>query len=138
MLKSSMMAFIIFVWIIGVLLGSTYDGYGMAGSAYAWAGNATAEHAGGYAESPATIIDYVSNFTNSYQRINLVGNIGMTLPVNQEYWGAVFTMATWRFSFIEDYPMVYWIVFLPFTIVAMMSIFVLIYQVLTGNLSWGS
>ena len=135
--KAGWLAFFVFVWLIGAFLGSTFDGYGMPGSAYAWAGNATADYAGGYAQSPISVLDYISNVTNSFQRVPFMGNISIPVPTNGEYWAAVFKVITWRWSFMEDYDMLYWICFAPFVIVGVLSLISIIYGLIQGNIKWG-
>lgn len=127
-MKPGWMAIVVFVWIVGVLLGATYDGY--TGADFPTAGGSA-----GYTQSaPATKIEYLTDLSNAVQRNQLLGAIPIPLP-NIEYFKTAYQVATWKFTFFDDYQMVYWIVILPFVIVSVFFFFALVYGVLTGNLS---
>jgi hypothetical protein len=126
-LRAGWLALFVFVWIIGAFLGSTYDYHHT--DAY-WAGTGT----GGYSESPVTTLSYLMNISNAFQRNEIMGVIPMPMP-NGEYFSTAFKVATWQWSFLDGYEMFYWIFCAPFAIMGVMSIMLLSYGVLTGNIS---
>ena len=95
-----------------------------------WAGTGT----GGYGSSPTSKLDYVMNISNAVQRIELLGAVPFPVP-NGEYFDTVYEIVTWRWSFITEYEMFYWIFCVPFVAMGILSMILLVYGVLTGNLS---
>lgn len=142
-LKAGWLALFVFVWLIGAFLGSTFEYHvdtttgtpeqiaAAGGQAGKWAGSGT----GGYAESPVTTLEYLMNVTNSFQRLPFF-NITIPVPTNTEYWAEAYKVITWRWSFMEDYTMIYWIVCAPFAIMGILSLILIAYGIITGNLSW--
>lgn len=110
--------------------GGVNQAYTMQAS-YGWAGTGT----GGYASSPTTKLEYLTNISNAMQRIELLGAIPFPVP-NQEYFNAAFEVVTWRWSFMTDYQMFYWIFCMPFVIMGVLSMILLVYGILTGNLTF--
>lgn len=119
-----------------MFLYSPYVWTGGAGLAYTiqpspgWVGSGT----GGYTSSPTTKLGYLLNLSNAVQRIELLGAIPFPIP-NGEYFKAVFEVITWRWSFLTDYGMFYWIFCVPFVVMGVLSMILLVYGVLTGNLT---
>ena len=117
-------------------LTAVYAQTGGAGVAYTmqaspgWAGTGT----GGYASSPTTKLEYLMNVSNAMQRIELLGAIPFPVP-NGQYFDTVFEVITWQWSFMDGYGMFYWIFCAPFIIMGVLSMILLVYGVLTGNLS---
>jgi len=134
--KTTAFALVILVWIIGVFLGSTFDGYGSPGSAYAWAGNSTAANAGGYAVSPITTLDYLTNFDNAFKHTAFVGDITMPVP-NGKYWNAWIDVMTWKFSFMGNFAIAYWIVFAPFYMPILVGFAMIVFRIIRGNVVFG-
>lgn len=96
-----------------------------------WAGTGS----GGYASSPITKLDYLLNVSNAVQRIELLGAIPFPVP-NGNYFNAAYEVVTWQWSFMEGYEMFYWVFCLPFVSMGILSMLLLVYGILTGNLSF--
>ena len=126
-LRAGWLAMFLFVWLVGAFLGSTYDYHNTDET---WAGTGT----GGYEQSPITTLDYLMNISNVVQQNKIIGGISIPMP-NGKYFDTAFKVATWRWSFLDGYEMFYWIFCAPFAIMGIMSIFLLSYGVLTGNIS---
>lgn len=119
-------------------LAALYAEAGGAGHNYTmqpspgWAGSGT----GGYAESPVTTLQYLLNASNAVQRLPLLGNIPLPVP-NGQYFTTAFKVLTWQFSFLEGADMFYWIFMAPFCIMGVLSMLLLVYGILTGNVTVG-
>lgn len=117
-------------------LTAVYAEAGGANQAYTmqaspgWAGTGT----GGYASSPTSKIEYLTNISNAVQRIELLGAIPFPVP-NGNYFKAAFEVVTWQWSFTEGYGMFYLIFLAPFVVMGVLSMILLVYGILTGNLS---
>ena len=115
---------------------AVYSQAGGAGMAYTmqaspgWAGTGT----GGYATSPTTKLDYLLNVSNAMQRIELLGGIPFPVP-NGQYFDTAFEVVTWQWSFMDGYELVYLVFLAPFIVMGVLSMILLVYGVLTGNLS---
>lgn len=118
-------------------LTSVYSQDGGAGHAYTmqaspgWAGTGT----GGYGISPTTKLEYLTNIKNATQQIELLGVIPFPVP-NGDYFDTVFEILTWRWSFMVEYEMFYWIFCSPFVVMGVLSMILLVYSILTGNLTF--
>jgi len=118
-------------------LTAVYAQVGGAGKAYTmqaspgWAGNGT----GGYAIAPVTKLGYLLDISNAVQRIELLGAIPFPVP-NGKYFDTVFEVITWQWSFMDGYAMFYWIFCAPFIIMGVLSLILLVYGILTGNLAF--
>lgn len=116
-------------------LASPYNGstanlatYTMAASA-GWAGTGT----GGYGQSPVDTFTYLTNFDNVFQRDPIFNKV--TLPLaNSEYFETLWKVITWDWSFMNDYRMIYWIFCAPFVCMGVLSLILIAYGVITGNL----
>lgn len=121
-----------------LLLYSPYTGTGGAGLSYTmaqspgWSGNGT----GGYSESPVTTLEYITNLSNAFQRLPLLGNIPLPVP-NGEYFKSIYKVITWQWSFMEGYAMFYWIFCAPFVVMGVLSLILIVYGIITGNLTLG-
>lgn len=117
-------------------LAAVYAQAGGAGKDYTmqaspgWAGTGT----GGYATSPVTKLEYLLKLSNAWQRIELLGAIPFPVP-NIDYFNTAFEVVTWQWSFMEGYMMFYWIFCAPFIVMGVLSMFLLVYGILTGNIS---
>jgi len=94
-----------------------------------WAGTGT----GGYASAPQTKLQYLIDMGNLTQRNTLFGNISMPVP-NQKYFSTAFEVITWKWSFMEEADMLYWIFCAPFVIMGVLCFVLLVYGIITGNL----
>jgi hypothetical protein len=119
-----------------VFLIANYANTGGAGQAYTmaqspgWAGTGT----GGYEQSPTTTMEYLTNVSNAFQRIDVFGNVPFPLP-NSEYFMTFFKVITWQWSFMTGYEMFYWIVCAPFVVMGVLSMILLAYGLIRGNLT---
>ena len=119
-----------------LILTSVYSSLNATNAAYTmrvspgWSGTG----GGGYAISPVQKLEYLMNISNAVQRIELLGAIPFVSP-NSEYFKSAFEVLTWRWSFITDYGMFYWIFCMPFVVMGVLCMLLLVYGVLTGNLS---
>lgn len=95
-----------------------------------WAGVGT----GGYANSPTSTLGTLMQSWEAIQRNPIIGVI--SIVTNGEFWGAVYKVLLWRWSFLDDYMMVYWIFLFPFVCMGMLSVLLLAYGIVTGNLTW--
>lgn len=136
-IKGSALAMALFVWMIGIFLGSTYDGYGAAGSAYAWAGNSTADNAGGYEYSPAMTLSYIMTGETTFQRTSELGEVTLPKPKFSDYWNMWWAVALWDFSFMQNFQMVRWIIFLPIGAVIISSLLMWMAKLIRGNIGFG-
>jgi len=123
-------------------LYSPYTGAGGVGVAYTmsvtpgFVGSGT----GGYAYTPSTTLGTLMSAFNAVQRNPVVGTV--SLVTNGEFWKAAYKIVTWQWSFLLNpdgtmaYGLFYWIFCMPFVIMGMLSVFLLAYGIITGNLSW--
>ena len=109
--------------------GAGHD-YTMEASA-GWAGTGS----GGYDVAPSSDLAVIMQTVNAIQRNPVMGIIAV--PLNGELWGAVFHIITWQWTFMEGYGMIYWIFLFPFAAMGMLSVLLLAYGIITGNISWG-
>lgn len=121
---------------------AVYAQDGGAGQAYTmqaspgWAGSGT----GGYGRSPTTKIEYLMNVTNVVQRNPILGSISFVSP-NPNYFKTLFEVVTWQWSFLYNadgtmaYGLFYWVFILPFVVMGIFSLILLVYGILTGNLT---
>jgi hypothetical protein len=69
------------------------------------------------------------------QRNSILGVIPFPVP-NGEYFNTAFEVVTWQWSFMEGYEMFYYIFCAPFIIMGVLSLILLVYGILTGNLTY--
>jgi len=102
-----------------------------------WAGSANGT--GGYSEAPNTTLGTIMNAWESIQR-NPLNTISVIF--NPSIWGAIYKVMTWQWSFMLNpdgtmaYGMFYWIFLFPFVSMGFLSVILLTYGIITGNLSW--
>lgn len=125
-------------------LYSPYTGTGGAGLVYTmavspgWAGSGT----GGYAQSPVTTLNYLLDIKNAIVRLDILGGIPLPIP-NPTYFKAAFRVVTWQWSFMYNpdgtlaYGLFYWIFCLPFVVMGVLSLILLVFGIITGNLTIG-
>jgi hypothetical protein len=115
-----------------------YNGTTAAGAAYTmaqspgWAGSGS----GGYATSPITKMEYLIDVNNAHQNLPLLGVFTWLVP-NGEYFKTVRDVLLWKWSFMDGYEMIYWIFFMPFVAMGVLSVILLIYGVISGNITMG-
>jgi hypothetical protein len=118
-------------------LTALYSQAGGAGQAYTmqavagWAGTGT----GGYDVSPINKLEYLMDVSNVVQRIEILSAIPFISP-NGDYFSTVWDVLTWQWPFMDDYQMFYWIFLAPFVLMGVLSVILLVYGILTGNLSF--
>ena len=127
-LRAGWLALFIFVWLIGAFLGSTFD---YQNTPETWAGTGS----GGYEKSPGDKLDYIMDISNAVQVNQILGAIPVPMP-NKLYFSTIFEIATWQWSFLKGYEMFYWIFCMPFVVMGVMSLALLAYGVMTGNLTF--
>jgi len=125
-----------------ITLYSLYPATGGAGMAYTmspspgWVGTGT----GGYSEAPKTTLGAIMDAKNAIQKNPVVGSISVI--TNGKLWSAVYKIITWQWSFMENpdgsqaYGMFYWIFLFPFVAMGFLSVILLTYGIITGNLTW--
>ena len=127
-MSARLLAFFLFVWIIGIFLGSTYDGYSTTET---WAGTG----AGGYETSPSTALGEIGSAIRASQKLPIIGTIAYVVTHSQ-FWYAVYQILTWQWTFMANLGMVYWLIFFPFVAMGLFSASLLTYGLLTGNVTW--
>ncbi len=126
-LTAKWIALYLFVWIIGTFLGSTYDGYSTTAL---WSGSGS----GGYSQAPKTTVEGLINGNTATQRLAAVGPVSF-VSSTFNWFNNAFKVLTWRWSFLEPYPMLAWIL-TCFGAMGFLSLFMLIYGLIRGNVSW--
>lgn len=119
-------------------LYNPYPGTGGVGLAYTmapspgWAGVG----GGGYDQSPTSTLQYLTNISNAVIKLPLLGGIPLPIP-NPTYFKAIYKVLTWQWSFLDGYGMFYWIFCAPFVVMGVLSVILLVYGIITGNLTVG-
>jgi hypothetical protein len=108
-MKTGLLAFLVLVWIVGALLGATYEKY----DGPDWPTSESGPE--------KTTMDYMTDWKNITHQQD-IGPFSMPTP-NIEYfktWGKVLTL---QFDFLTgDYWLVYYIVFMPLAAAAILTI----------------
>ncbi len=107
--------------------GNTTTGAFTMQASPGWAGTGK----GGYAQSPITTFQYLTNLSNALQNVPLVGSIALPVP-NGDYFSTAFKVLTWRWSFLVGYPMFYYIFCAPFVMMGVVYIIGIIYGLIGG------
>lgn len=132
-LKAGWIAFFVFVWLIGAFLGSTFE---YQNTKDTWAGTGS----GGYHTSPTSKLEYLMDIKNAVQQNTFLGAIPLPVP-NADYFKTLGEVITWKFSFMYNpdgtmaYGMIYYIIFVPFVLMGILSLILLAYGIITGNLT---
>jgi hypothetical protein len=125
-----------------ITLYSLYPAAGGAGMAYTmqptpgWVGIGT----GGYSEAPTTTLGAIMEAKDAIQKNPVVGSISVI--TNGKLWSAVYKIITWQWIFMQNpdgsqaYGMFYWIFLFPFVAMGFLSVILLTYGIITGNLTW--
>ena len=119
--------FICVVWIIGILLGGTFDGQTSATNTWGPEGETSLEYI-----SDIRKVTYVEGETGAFA----------WLTPNPEYFDAMFAMLSWDFGFLRcsgsdnncGYAYFRYIVLIPFTIVALFGFIYMFVTLLQGFL----
>jgi len=124
-------------------LYNPYSGDGGVGLDYTmkaspgWAG----EGGAGYTVPPITKLENLVQINQSQQRNPLLGAI--TILTSSSFWEAAFQIVTWQWSFLYNadgtmaFGLFYWIFLFPFVVMGMLSMLLLVYGIVTGNIQWG-
>ena len=122
MLNSKWFAFFVFIYILGMYLGSTFEKH----IGTAWSGTST-----------VTTLQYLTNISNIIVMNPFIGAISIPAP-NSEYFTTLVRVMTLNFEFIQGtgYSMLYQIVLTPFAAVGAISLIVFMYQIIQGILPW--
>ena len=125
-LSAKWVALFALVWLIGMWLGTTYDGYSSFDT-FVGADGSTANNS-------ATLSGLESG-SETTQQLPLVGNIPFVTPT-VNFITSVFKIITWQFSFVEPYPMIQ-AIFTAFGTMGFLTMLMIVYGMVTGNLTWG-
>lgn len=120
--------FFIIVWIIGIFLGSTYDGYNTPTT---WAGSGS----GGYSENPQDTMGNLQNANQVAQKVPTIGDLSF-IGVAIKWFASIFNVLTWRFTFVRPYPFFQWLL-TAFGVMGLASFIWLLYNLVRGVISWG-
>lgn len=117
-------ALVITIYVYCIVFGWTFDG------AVAWAGT------GGYAISPVTSLQYIIGSAQAHQQLPLIGKIAFVI-FNPNFYTALFGIATLQFTFMTGLGFIYFLVITPFAVLSIVSLGLLIYSIIRGNVTWG-
>jgi hypothetical protein len=120
--------FFIIVWIIGIILGSTYDGNNTSAT---WAGTGS----GSYSENPQTTMNNLMDASQATQKLPLIGALSFVVPA-ANFFMSLFKIVTWQFSFLSPYPFIA-LLFFGFGVMGLASLILLIFNLVRGNIAWG-
>ncbi len=128
------LALIVFVYVIGLYLGCTFEN---ANTAAEWGPGGGLV---GLSESPLVTLQNAVQMRNLIQEQPLLGGaFSVPLP-NTDIFVAVFKILTWQFDFVmyDDLGrMFYQHVLLPFVVASVASLGVMFYGMVFGNITWG-
>ena len=133
-LRPGWLALALFVWAIGIFLGSTYDNQNTSAT---WAGSGT----GSGQVAPSETLQNMGQGTEATQQNAIAGVIKIVF--NGNFWESVYRIVFWHFSFMYDTSgnfvggMFYWIFMFPFVAMGLLSILILGWSILRGNISFG-
>ena len=99
------LGFIIFIWIVGMLLGATFEHHTSA--AGNWEGT-----------TQASQLEFLLNVKNVVYETNSVGELHFVF-ISKKYFQTVWQVFSWDFTFLgtdPSYEMVRWIILVPFSI----------------------
>lgn len=120
--------FFIIVWIIGMILGSTYDGNSTSAT---WGGLGT----GSYSENPQDTMKNLTNANQASQQLAPTGPISYIAPL-VSFFQSWFKVIMLQFDFVKPYPMFQWI-FSAIGAMGLVATFTLIYGIIRGNITFG-
>jgi hypothetical protein len=136
MLSPKLLFIVAIIWIFGVIMGSTYN---YNNTSDTWVGSSTAHsyQKSGYGQ--LSDMDYLLNYSNAVQHVNVLGGIPLPLP-NPDYFKVMFGVFTLNFSFLTSnvYGQLFWLFFLfPFSLMGAYGVIYLFISIIRGNISWG-
>lgn len=113
------------IYVYCIVFGWTFDG------------NATWAVTGGVGNSnPILNMQNVIASSQAHQNLPLIGKVAFVI-FNPNFYVALFGIATLQFTFMTGLGLIYFLIITPFAVLSIISLGVLIYGVLTGNLTWG-
>jgi hypothetical protein len=136
MLSQKLLAIVAVIWVIGVLLGSTFS---YSNTSDSWAGTSTGQSytTNGYGQY--SDLGYLLKFSNAFQKFSAFGT-DIPLPVpNPNYFKVMFGVLTLRFSFLVSNPVgeMFWAIFLmPFSLMGVVGIVMTFLSIIRGNITW--
>jgi hypothetical protein len=125
---------VVFIYVIGIFLGSTYDNQNTVTT---WAGSGS----GATATAPSSTLGSLAQMQEAKQQSSIVGSI--QLITNPTFWNSVYKMSTWQFSFLYDEngnmtsAMFYWICLFPFVAMFALCMLIMLISILRGNITFG-
>jgi len=117
-------ALVITIYVYCIVFGWTFDG------SAAWAGT------GGYSASPVATLQSVIASAEAHQSLPLIGKIAFVV-FNPNFYSALFGIATLQFTFMTGLGFIYFLVITPFAVLSIISLGLLIYGIIRGNVVWG-
>jgi len=123
-LSAKWFALVITIYVYSIVFGWTFDG------SAAWAGT------GGYSISPVATLGNVIASAQAHQQLPLIGKIAFVV-FNPNFWVALFGIATLQFTFMTGLGFIYFLVITPFAVLSIISIGLLIYGMIRGNITFG-
>lgn len=117
-MQSKWLGFVIFVWVVCMFLGATFEKHTGA----TWEG-ATQE----------STLEYLMNVKHVVYQEDETGELRFVF-VNQEYFETWLQVLTWDFTFLrgEGYEMVRWVFLTPFSIAAIAGLLYSFIQLMQG------
>ena len=129
--------FIIFVYVIGLFLGITYDA-DASGATFSATSNTSATY---YDTSPQQTLQEMYKAEKAIIQNPIYGTVSMVF--NPSAWDALYRITTWQWAFLYDEsgnmisPMFYWIFLFPWIATFAFAMLVIIFNSLRGNVSIG-
>ena len=131
-MSGKLLALIAIIYVIGFILGASYEG------TWALDSNGANMPAG---QKPVDTIGYLFNIGNAIQHNTVLGIIPLPVP-NGQYFLAWFRALTFQWSFLVDpinslnFQLVWWVFFLPFSLLGILSMVTIFMGILRGNITW--
>jgi len=119
-MKPGLLAFLVLVWIVGVVLGSTYEKH----EGPDWTGTEDGE--------AQTTLSYLMSWKNVTYQQTVVGSIELPLP-NPEYISTLGRVMFLQFEFMSgSWVLAQWVILAPLAIAALFSVIYAFTQLLQG------
>jgi hypothetical protein len=137
MLSTKLLAMIAVIWVLGIIMGSTYS-YNNTEATWSGSSSNSANSVVNGGSGQVTDIEYLMNYKNAVQTINVLGVIPLPVP-NGKYFEALFGIMLLRFSFLVDNPYgtMFWLVFcMPLAIMGMLGLVLTFINIIRGVVSW--
>jgi hypothetical protein len=136
MLSGKLLAIITLIWIMGLLLGSTFS---YNNTTITWTGSSTDQTIIQGKSGQLSDVQFLTNFNNAISKTEVLGFIPLPTP-NGNYFKVFFSVFTLRFSFLVSNPYgeMFWYIFLlPFSIMGVWGCIYVLLSIIRGNFSWG-